>query len=98
MSRAAVDAVDQEIDAGEGIFNLRRMLRFLRKDTAGMLGLALVLLVVFSAVFAPIIAPYDPTAGSFSNARLPPAWTAEGTTEHLLGTDQLGQGSPTSER
>lgn len=56
-----------------------------------MVGMALLLLVVASAVFAPYIAPFAPTEGSFTNARLPPAWHADGTSVHLLGTDQLGQ-------
>ena len=48
-------------------------------------------IVVFAAVFAPIIAPYSPTKQTLSHKLLPPAWQEEGTSEHLLGTDILGR-------
>ena len=48
-------------------------------------------IMVFAAVFAPIIAPYSPTKQTLSDKLLPPAWQEEGTSEHLLGTDILGR-------
>jgi peptide/nickel transport system permease protein len=42
------------------------------------------------ALFAPLIAPYDPTAQNLANILAPPIW-AGGTAEHLLGTDVLGR-------
>jgi peptide/nickel transport system permease protein len=52
---------------------------------------ALVLsLLVIMAVFAPLLAPYDPLQTSLS-ARLQPPAFAGGTTAHLLGTDKLGR-------
>ena len=81
----------RDVDAGQGLFHPRRLLRFLLKDAGGMVGLVLLLLVVASAVFAPFITPYGPAEGSFMDARLPPAWSADGSSAHLLGTDQLGQ-------
>ena len=48
-------------------------------------------IVVFAAVFAPIIAPYSPTKQTLPDKLLPPAWQEEGTREHLLGTDILGR-------
>tara|TARA_B100001245_G_scaffold236250_1_gene226407 strand:- start:88 stop:990 length:903 start_codon:yes stop_codon:yes gene_type:complete len=48
-------------------------------------------IVVFAAVFAPIIAPYSPTKQTLPDKLLPPAWQEEGTSEHLLGTDILGR-------
>ena len=47
--------------------------------------------MVFAAVFAPILAPYSPTKQTLSNKLLPPAWQEGGTTDHLLGTDVLGR-------
>ena len=49
---------------------------------------------VFCAVFANIIAPHNPfdlTTLVLSDARLPPAWLAEGKVEFLLGTDDQGR-------
>lgn len=48
-------------------------------------------IMVFAAVFAPILAPYSPTKQTLSDKLLPPAWQEEGTSEHLLGTDILGR-------
>ena len=77
--------------SGESLFAPRRLWRLLRRDAAGMTGFVLVLTIVAIAVFAPWIAPYGPTEGDFLAARLPPAWMEGGSTDHLLGTDQLGQ-------
>ena len=48
-------------------------------------------IMVFAAVFAPILAPYSPTKQTLRDKLLPPAWQEEGTSEHLLGTDVLGR-------
>lgn len=48
-------------------------------------GLALVGVVVFMAVLAPFLSPYDPDIGDFS------AVLAEPGGDHLLGTDELGR-------
>ena len=52
-------------------------------------GLVIVALL-FSAIFAPWIKPYDPLEGHgiFSQG---PAWTADGSTKFLLGTDHIGR-------
>src|SRR2546426_721720 len=65
----------------------RRLLR-LRwgVGAAGML-----LLIVASAAFAPLISPHDPLAVDIRHRLSPPAWMDRGTTEHLLGTDQVGR-------
>lgn len=65
--------------------------KLLRRDRSGMLGLALFLLVVFTAIFAPWIAPHDPLQQHLRDAKQPPAWTAEGSWEYPLGTDNLGR-------
>lgn len=77
--------------AGEGLFSPRRLLRDLRGSPAGLVGLLLIALIAGAALFAPWVAPYGPSEADFLSSRLPPAWHAEGSVEHLLGTDQLGQ-------
>ena len=47
--------------------------------------------MVFAAVFAPILAPYSPAKQTLRDKLLPPAWQEGGTSEHLLGTDVLGR-------
>jgi ABC-type dipeptide/oligopeptide/nickel transport system permease subunit len=65
--------------------------RLLLRDKTGMLGLALFLLVVFGALFAPSIVPHDPLQQNLRASRIPPAWQEGGTWEHPLGTDNLGR-------
>jgi ABC-type dipeptide/oligopeptide/nickel transport system permease subunit len=70
---------------------LRYLGRLLGRDRSGMLGIALFLLVVIAALFAPWIAPHDPLQQNLRAAKQPPAWTAEGTWEYPLGTDSIGR-------
>jgi peptide/nickel transport system permease protein len=48
-------------------------------------------LVVLSAVFAPLIAPHDPNIVSLADAQKPPVFIAGGSWTHPLGTDTLGR-------
>jgi peptide/nickel transport system permease protein len=53
---------------------------------------AAVLLSVFlCALFAPLLAPHDPTEQDLTARLLPPAWLAGGMPGYLLGTDALGR-------
>jgi len=47
-------------------------------------------IMVLGAIFAPLIAPYDPLQTSLSARLAPPAF-AGGSEAHLLGTDKLGR-------
>jgi peptide/nickel transport system permease protein len=51
----------------------------------------LILFLVIPAVFAPLVAPFDPYQGSLRARLIPPFWQEGGTIEHLLGTDKLGR-------
>ena len=48
-------------------------------------------LIVIGAVFAPLIAPFDPQDGDLRARSLPPFWLEGGNTTHLLGTNNMGQ-------
>jgi len=56
-----------------------------------IIGLVIIGLLMIVAVFAPFIAPYDPTKGTLGDRLTPPAWQEGGSTAHLLGTDLLGR-------
>lgn len=58
--------------------------RFLRNRQA-VAGLIMLTILVFCAVFAPVIAPYDPIKQDLRNRLDPPSW------EHIMGTDELGR-------
>ena len=59
--------------------------RFTRRPPA-VIGAIGVLIVVLVAIFAPLLAPYDPTASNYSAVLKPPL-----SPGHLLGTDDLGR-------
>ena len=47
--------------------------------------------IAFVAVFADFLAPHDPQVGALAARFRPPFWQAGGSTDFLLGTDQLGR-------
>ena len=64
---------------------LSRALRFCRRQPLGTFGLALVLLIAITGIFAEELAPYNPTANDFA------AMTEAPSLDHWLGTDQFGR-------
>ena len=57
----------------------------------GVLGGVLILILLCTALFTPLVAPHDPYAQNIMKRLLPPAWMEGGETTHLLGTDHLGR-------
>ena len=47
--------------------------------------------LVFTAVFAPYLAPHSPTDGDITQKSIPPVWIERGDREHPLGTDRFGR-------
>ncbi|ALE59189.1 ABC transporter permease [Paraburkholderia sp. RL17-368-BIF-A] len=62
----------------------RGLVKFMR-NRAAVFGAALVLLIVFMAVFAPWLSRYDPVQASFMTVRQAPSAV------HWFGTDELGR-------
>ena len=52
---------------------------------------AILALMVFVTVFGPLIAPHDPLDHNLRNTKVPGVWSAEGSWDHILGTDTLGR-------
>ncbi len=63
----------------------QRAWRRLKKRKGAMFGLAIILLLVLMAVFAPMISPYDPTKQSWTAVRKAPSAL------YWLGTDEVGR-------
>ncbi len=59
--------------------------RFAGSSPLALGSLVVLLLIILMAIFAPVIAPYDPLAGDYSAIRQPP------TAAHLMGTDDIGR-------
>lgn len=62
-----------------------RVWRRLRRHPGALIGGSVVLLFVIAAVFAPLLAPYEPTANNWLAVRQAPS------AEHWLGTDDVGR-------
>jgi peptide/nickel transport system permease protein len=63
----------------------RRALRRLMRRKGAILGMAVIALFALLAIFAPLIAPYDPAAQSWTAVRKAPSML------HWFGTDDVGR-------
>ncbi len=61
------------------------------KSVSTWIGAVIVGIAMFCALAAPWIVPYDPFAQDLGKRLIVPFWMEGGSTEHLLGTDQLGR-------
>jgi peptide/nickel transport system permease protein len=63
----------------------RRVVRVFFGRKLAVLGLFFILILILTAIFAPLLAPYDPYKMNMKDQLLQPSWS------HLLGTDALGR-------
>jgi len=64
---------------------------YFSENRGAVIGLWVFVALVLLAVFAPLIAPHDPIEQVRDALLKPPAWTANGDTRFLLGTDAVGR-------
>jgi ABC-type dipeptide/oligopeptide/nickel transport system permease subunit len=64
---------------------LRRLLTRFRHNSAAMVGLTWLAVLVLVAIFAPLVAPQNPAALHLNDVNANPSWA------HLLGTDSVGR-------
>lgn len=57
----------------------------------GAIGATIVVALVVTATFAPIIAPFNPTDAILRSRLKPPVWYPNNAPGRILGTDQLGR-------
>jgi peptide/nickel transport system permease protein len=69
--------------AGRAFFAALR--RFLKSSPLGAAAAVFLVIIVFLAIFAAQVAPYDPITNDYAAARKPPS------AAHWLGTDNLGR-------
>jgi peptide/nickel transport system permease protein len=77
--------VDRDVIVGRWTDARHRLLR----NPSAVIGLILIAIFVFVAVFAPLLAPYPPGEQDLSLIR--PGVVPGPSSEHLLGVDQLGR-------
>lgn len=71
--------------AGRAYGSLHKSIDKLTREPLGMLGFAVLAILVLVAIFAPLIAPYSPITQNLPQALQPPSWA------HLAGTDEFGR-------
>ncbi|MFF1255173.1 ABC transporter permease [Pseudarthrobacter sp. NPDC058329] len=72
--------------SARGVSRRRLAVRAFARDKAAVIGLAVLLLAIFGAVFAPLLTPYDPYSAD-SSRRLDPVFSPG----HWLGLDGQGR-------
>ena len=82
----AAPAAEDHVTAPTRAHWFRRLLR----DRAAALALLTLTIIILGAIFAPLLAPYDPALNSRS-IMPPPVWSPQGEPGHLLGTDGQGR-------
>ena len=73
----------------KGETNLRRTK--ITMQLALIVPVIVLTLLVFSAIFAPLISPHSPTKTSLTHRLLPPFFMEGGKRTYILGTDKLGR-------
>ncbi|WP_234402316.1 ABC transporter permease [Oceanobacillus damuensis] len=68
-----------------------KWVKMLLVSKVGLIGVIIIILFTFTAIFAPLIVPHDPTEVNLGKSSLPPIWLDGGESTYLLGTDNLGR-------
>lgn len=85
QTAAAIEPASPEAALVERQRGTERLWLFLRRSPLTMAGVAVVIVVIFVALFGSILAPYPPLIPNYSALLSPPNHA------HLFGTDQLGR-------
>jgi len=62
-----------------------------RIEAQALIPIVILTVLALAAIFADVIAPYNPEIGTLGDRFQPPAWVTGGSAAHLLGTDHLGR-------
>lgn len=84
MSVEALNAAPARTEEN-GLFSRSGVLRRLMRDKVAMVAALLLATIGFAAIFAPLVAPYDPYLTDLTKVMQPPS------AEHWFGTDNTGR-------
>ena len=84
MAEATQNAVKPQSALGEFWY-------YFTRSKGAVIGLAVFVIVVLMAIFAPLIAPHLPNEQDRALLLLPPSWMQGGKASFLLGTDPVGR-------
>lgn len=82
-ARLSQQILDADLQPDVGVRG--SIVNMFRTNHAALAGLIIILLIILAAIFAPLIARYDPNALNLANMRKPPS------AEHWFGTDDMGR-------
>jgi ABC-type dipeptide/oligopeptide/nickel transport system permease subunit len=83
-----IDRPGKDIEYRHPFFD---QLEQLWRNKTAVAGLIIITVFVLCALLAPYISPHNPVEASLYEQIKPPYWFEAGTTEYLLGTDDLGR-------
>ena len=83
IATAPVRSFDEPVT--EQISRLRALWTVIKRKPLGMISAALIIILVFTAIFANVLAPYDPLAAQPEIRLAAPSWA------HPFGTDDIGR-------
>jgi dipeptide transport system permease protein len=89
----AIDTVDNSSEARPSgpPHPLKEFWFYFRENKGAVAGLFIIILVILAAIFADVIAPYDPHYQDRDALLVPPAWQDGGSARNILGTDATGR-------
>lgn len=85
MTEASKATLQSQLQTPRRELGQSRFWRRMWRHKLGMFGLAMLLILVFCALFAPLIAGHDPVVTDLRLRNEPPS------AEHILGTDAIGR-------
>jgi peptide/nickel transport system permease protein len=88
---ATTRVIPMSRDTASSTREWRVLARRLARRRTAIFGLAVVALVVATALVAPWLSMFDPIEQSIGDRLKPPAWRDDAGRVHLLGTDHLGR-------
>lgn len=87
VTAAGLPTVGQILEPSPGAILRRRIFSHYGITIGG----AVLLLIIATALLAPVLAPENPYAQDLARRVIPPVWHDNGSWEHPLGTDQFGR-------
>ncbi|HBZ44992.1 MAG TPA: dipeptide ABC transporter permease DppC [Maritimibacter sp.] len=70
---------------------IKEFWRYFRENRGAVIGFYVFVAFLLVAIFAPLIAPFDPTSQNRGATLVPPFWQDGGSLTYVLGTDPLGR-------